>query len=95
MSGLLKILISFVIALLVLSSSTVFAQGVKEKADSISIYKNIQEYSGKNKITRFFYQLLFKPVVVVRETKVLKKKEYLKAPFKNLTVFLKARLSVI
>ena len=89
MSGFLKIKRSFVIVLFVFYSSAVIAQETKERADTSSFYKNIQNYSGKHKITWFFYRLLFHPVLLTKEVKEVKKKEYLKAPFKNLSVHLR------
>ncbi len=51
-----------VFVLIICSCPITFAQENPEKKDSLKVYKQIEKYSNKRKITRFFYKLIFQPI---------------------------------
>lgn len=42
-----------------------YGQQITNPKDSLNLYKNIENYSVRNKFNKFIYQLLFKPIAVV------------------------------
>lgn len=55
------------------------AQQIPVKKDSTVLYKNIETYSKRNRVTQFMYSLVFKPAAIIS-----KKKEAPKKVYKNL-----------
>jgi hypothetical protein len=72
-----KILIKLVFVS-VLTSGYAFAQKTPVVKDSTKVYKNIESFSVKRKITRLAYQLFFKPVAITSQKRNAKKKDYKK-----------------
>ena len=74
-----KNVLFFIVFIFCLHSSRVFAQKVKQERDSISIYKDLNDLSRKNKFSRFIYKLLFRESALKAEnifpSKIKKKKE--------------------
>jgi hypothetical protein len=62
----------------ILSIGHANAQQITTKTDSTKVYKDIETYSKKSKLTRFMYQFLFKPVTVSTAKKKVKKRGYKK-----------------
>lgn len=63
---------------LIFSSDIAKAQNAKQEADSIKIYKNIESYSKRSKITKFIYRLFFKPLSTTPPSTQVRKKVYKK-----------------
>jgi len=59
-----------------LISDFAFTQQTPAKADSTSIYKNIETYSRQSKFKTFVYRLIFKPVTPETKNKAVRKKTY-------------------
>ena len=55
-----KNILFFIVFIFCLHSSGSFAQDVIQEKDSISIYKDINNFSKKSKFSRFIYKLLFR-----------------------------------
>lgn len=53
-----------------------FSQENKKEKDSSAVYKNIQTYSTKNKVTKFIHKLIFRPVAVKKIRKKIVPKKY-------------------
>jgi hypothetical protein len=49
-----------------------FSQIKKTEKDSTDLYQNIQSYSKKNKVTKFLYKIIFKPINSRKKKQVLK-----------------------
>ena len=62
----------------ILKSENIFAQKVPIKIDSTHIYKNIESYSKRRKVTTFMYKLVFKPIAVSSPKNKIKKNIYIK-----------------
>ncbi|NGY38842.1 hypothetical protein FQU23_015160 [Flavobacterium sp. XN-5] len=52
-----------------------FSQIKKTEKDSIDVYKNIQEYSKKNKITKFLHKAIFKSISPKRKIQEVKRQK--------------------
>lgn len=75
-----------ILFLLILGYHLSVAQKTPSNADSSNVYNQIESYSKKNKLTSFFYQLLFKPLANNSETYGVDPKVYKKLKrrtFKN------------
>lgn len=68
------ILICFMV--LAFGSETAFPQRVPVKKDSVYLYKRIENYSTRNKFTKFVYGLVFKSYTVKQRKKKLIEKPY-------------------
>jgi hypothetical protein len=69
-----------------LISDLAFTQQTSAKADSTSIYKNIETYSRQSKFKTFVYRLIFKPVTPETKNKAVRKKTYknlIQQPYSN------------
>ncbi len=64
-----------------------FAQNNPSKSDSNKIYRNLETISGRHKITKFFYRLVFKPVAPTSSKNKVKKKGYKKLIQKPYSAF--------
>ncbi len=53
---------SILLTMLFLCFEMSFSQGNIPKKDSSNVYKNIQSYSNKNKVTTFLHHLIFQPI---------------------------------
>ena len=72
---------------LILKNENTFAQKVPIKIDSTHIYKNIESYSKRRKVTKFMYKLVFKPVAVSSPKNKNKKHTYKKRIQKSYKAF--------
>ncbi|MBN1791790.1 MAG: hypothetical protein JW830_14915 [Bacteroidales bacterium] len=64
-----------------------FSQETSVKKDSTSLYKDIESFSKRRKITQFMYRVFFKPAVPVSSLKTAKKKGYRKLIQKPYSTF--------
>jgi len=64
-----------------------FSQETTVKNDSTSLYKDIESFSKRRKITQFMYRVFFKPAVPVSSLKTSKKKGYRKLIQKPYSTF--------
>jgi len=71
----------------VLTSGYVFAQNTPDKNDSTKVYEHIETFSAKRGITRFVYQLFFKPALHNKLKKPAKRKVYKKLIQKPYSTF--------
>ena len=69
-----NIFLLFIISFLI--NDFAFAQQTPAKADSTTIYKNIETYSRQSKFKTFIYRLIFKPVAPEAKKKNTRKKTY-------------------
>lgn len=53
-----------------------FSQEIKKTKDSSAVYKNIQNYSTKNKFTKLVHKLIFRPVTIIKTKKKIIPKKY-------------------
>ncbi len=72
---------------LILISDFASAQLDSVKTDTTHLYKNIESYSKRSKVTRFMYRLIFKPVVPDPKHPEVKKKVYKKLIQKPYSTF--------
>jgi hypothetical protein len=49
---------------------------IKENQDSTKLYTNIESYSRRNKLIKFFYRLIFRPIASEEPKKKIKKKSF-------------------
>jgi hypothetical protein len=77
------------IFLFVLVSISDFASAQQDsvKTDSTHLYKNIESYSKRSKLTRFMYRLIFKPVAPDSKSNPVKRKAYKKLIQKPYSTF--------
>ena len=80
-----NILILFIVSFL--TSDFVSAQQTPVKTDSTRLYKSIESYSGRSKIGKFMYNLVFKPIATGSKKNEVRKKGYNKLVQKPYSVF--------
>ena len=64
-----------------------FAQQTPAKADSTSLYKNIEAYSRQSRFKTFIYRSVFKPATAETKKKAVKRKTYknlVQKPYSNI-----------
>jgi hypothetical protein len=76
-----------VLCLLLFSCESAFSQEAPAKKDSVQIHKDIESFSERNKITRFMYRLVYKPVTTGSASKKVKRKRYVKPKQKPYSAF--------
>jgi hypothetical protein len=76
-----KILILLIVSFFV--SDFAFAQVKPSSNDSLKIYRDIEKFSKKRKVTRFIYRLLFRPVDVPTEQKTKKEVKVIQPQYNN------------
>jgi hypothetical protein len=77
-----KIFVLFFVSVFI--SEFAFAQDIPVKKDSTQLYKNIETYSGKKKLTKFMFGLFFRPVANVKpqsKNKVMVYKKLIQKPY--------------
>jgi hypothetical protein len=72
---------------LVSMSDVAFAQQTPAKTDSTQLYRNIESYSKRSRLTRFMHRLIFKPVAPDPSNKKAKKNIYKKLIQKPYSAF--------
>ena len=65
-----------VLVVLFFLSQFAFSQQEKPKADSAKIYKNIQQFSQRKKVTSFLHRLVFRPIKPNLPAKKVSKIDY-------------------
>jgi len=65
--------ITFLIVLVLSLNASTLAQNTTTK-DSTTLYKSIESYSRRNKLTKFIYRMLFRPISSNEPKKIVKKK---------------------
>jgi hypothetical protein len=60
-----------------------FSQEPPVKKDSTQIYKDIETYSKRNGFTKFLYNLVFKPVVIIAKPTKKKYKKLIQKPYSS------------
>jgi len=80
-----NIILLFFVSFLI--SDFASAQQIPAKKDSTILYKSIETYSKRNKITQFMYSLVFKPTAIISKKKEVQRKVYKKLIQKPYSTF--------
>jgi hypothetical protein len=84
----MRVMRVFLLCVVLVSMSDVaLAQQTPAKADSTQLYRNIESYSKKSRLTRFMHRLVFKPIAADPTGKKAKKNIYKKLIHKPYSAF--------
>jgi hypothetical protein len=75
---------SFIFFTFLVLSNACFSQNITEEKDTVTVYENIKEFSGKSKFSKFVYKLIFKSRNKKTPTTKIKPKETVLSPSSKL-----------